>query len=148
MSKIMQNLVVLMEPSEYENDVSLKTGNMIFNRFCIDEDAAFELSGVNYLKKSSKKMEDGESIKFKVKRKLKGKEVSKDYSFVRFETVLLQFEKLYLTLIDNSPKKNFLIRTLLILHYKKLMKTSPKNLKYTLFMLVIIIIRRNIKSNQ
>ena len=27
-----------------------KTGNMILNRFCIDEDAAFELSGVNYLK--------------------------------------------------------------------------------------------------
>ena len=89
MSKIMQNLVVLMEPSEYENDVSLKTGNMIFNRFCIDEDAAFELSGVNYLKKSSKKMEDGEIIR--VKRKLKGK----DFPFLRFETVLLQFEKLY-----------------------------------------------------
>ena len=29
---------------------SYKTGNMILNRFCIDEDAAFELSGVNYLK--------------------------------------------------------------------------------------------------
>ena len=27
-----------------------KTGNLILNRFCIDEDAAFELSGVNYLK--------------------------------------------------------------------------------------------------
>ena len=91
MSKIMQNLVVLMEPSEDAEDVCLKTGNMIFNRFCIDEDAAFELSGVNYLKKSSEEMEDGESIKFKIKRKLKGK----DYLFLRFETVLFQFEKLY-----------------------------------------------------
>ena len=51
MSKIMQNLVVFMEPSEDADDVSLKVGNMILNRFCIDEDAAFELSGVNYLEK-------------------------------------------------------------------------------------------------
>ena len=56
MSKIMQNLVVMMEPSEDAWKTSLKAGNMIFNRFCIDEDAAFELSGVNYLEKSSMKM--------------------------------------------------------------------------------------------
>ena len=48
----MQNLVVLMEPSEDAYFTPLKTGNMILNRFCIDEDAAFEISGVNYLKKS------------------------------------------------------------------------------------------------
>ena len=47
----MQNLVVLMEPSKYAHRTPLKAGNMILNRFCIDEDAAFELSGVNYLKK-------------------------------------------------------------------------------------------------
>ena len=47
----MQNLVVLMDTSErLPYEASLKTGNMILNRFCIDEDAAFELSGVNYLK--------------------------------------------------------------------------------------------------
>ena len=46
----MQNLVVLMEPSEDSWETHLKSGNMILNRFCIDEDAAFELSGVNYLK--------------------------------------------------------------------------------------------------
>ena len=51
MSKIMQNLVVLMEPDEDASRTPLKGGNMILNRFCIDEDAAFELSGVNYLKK-------------------------------------------------------------------------------------------------
>ena len=50
MSKIKQNLVVLMEPSEDAWRIHLKVGNMIFNRFCIDEDAAFELSGVYYLK--------------------------------------------------------------------------------------------------
>jgi len=54
MSKSMQNLVVLMEPSEDADEVSLKAENMILNRFCIDENAAFELSGVNYLKKSKK----------------------------------------------------------------------------------------------
>ena len=51
MAKIMQNLVVLMARSEEANWISLKGGNMYFNRFCIDEDAAFELSGVHYLKK-------------------------------------------------------------------------------------------------
>ena len=49
MAKIMQNLVVLMDPSEYANEISLKAGNMCFNRFCIDEDAAFELSGIYQL---------------------------------------------------------------------------------------------------
>ena len=51
MPKIMQNLVVLVEPSNYAEETPLKAGNMILNRFCIDEDAAFELSGVHYLKK-------------------------------------------------------------------------------------------------
>ena len=51
MSKIMQNLVVLMDPCEAAWETSVKGGTMILNRFCIDEDAAFELSGVNYLKK-------------------------------------------------------------------------------------------------
>ena len=79
MAKIMQNLVVLVGPSEDVYDNSLKGGNMILNRFCIDEDAAFELSGVNYLKKSSFEIEIGKIKKFKVKRKEKGKE----YSFLR-----------------------------------------------------------------
>ena len=57
MSKIMQNLVVLMKPSclrlgtDTDNtyNISLKGGNMCLNRFCIDEDAAFELSEIRYL---------------------------------------------------------------------------------------------------
>ena len=87
----MQNLVVLMEPSEIADDVALKAGNMILNRFCIDEDAAFELSGVNYLKKSSLEMEIAlprrrwgrkrrtnrrDSSTIKAERKVKGKEYS------------------------------------------------------------------------
>ena len=44
------------------------------NRFCIDEDAAFELSGVNSLKKSSYDIEEKNSPKFILKRIQKGKE--------------------------------------------------------------------------
>ena len=42
-----------MEPSEDAYDVGLKAGNMCLNRFSIDEDAAFELSGIHYLEKTS-----------------------------------------------------------------------------------------------
>ena len=70
MSKIMQNLVVLMEPSENVHETPLKAGNMILNRFCIDEDAAFELSGVNYLRISSKEIWNEQNQE---KRKVKGK---------------------------------------------------------------------------
>ena len=69
MSKTMQNLVVMMERPQEAYGISLKTGNMILNRFCIDEDAAFELSGVYSLKKSSNHM-------ILYKEKGKGKEYS------------------------------------------------------------------------
>ena len=46
MPKINQNLVMLLEPESAQHIISLKGGNMSLNRFCIDEDAAFELSGV------------------------------------------------------------------------------------------------------
>lgn len=72
MSKIKQNLLVLMEPSRNAFNVSLKAGKMVFNRFCIDEDAVFELSGVNYLEKSSYDM-DAESFDSIVEREVKGR---------------------------------------------------------------------------
>ena len=46
----MQNLVVLMDPPDSAWDASAKGSRMILNRFCIDEDAGFELSGVSRLK--------------------------------------------------------------------------------------------------
>ena len=49
MPKIMHNLIVLMEPPKRADDISLKVGNMALNRCCVDEDAAFESSGVHYL---------------------------------------------------------------------------------------------------
>ena len=50
MPKIMQNLVVFMDPSHREYIIFEKDGTKLLNRFSIDEDAAFELSGVFYLK--------------------------------------------------------------------------------------------------
>ena len=55
MSKTMQKLVVVIEPSENAFDICWKGGKMCLNLFCIDEDAAFELSGVDYFKKSFSK---------------------------------------------------------------------------------------------
>ena len=72
----MQNLVVFLEPSEKKFDISLKGGNMILNRFCIDEDAAFELSGVNYLPKWSHDIFDADNTKLYLKRREKGMEYS------------------------------------------------------------------------
>ena len=72
----MQNLVVLMEPIEDAWVTPWKGGNIILNRFCIDEDAAFELSGIYYLEKSYGLMMDasmdGEGRVFKDIRKIKG----------------------------------------------------------------------------
>ena len=70
-SKTLQNLVVLMEPSDRARNISLKAGNMILNRFCIDEDAAFELSGVNSLEKTS-----CDKFGYPIRRGDKGKEHS------------------------------------------------------------------------
>ena len=52
----MQNLIMLMEPSKDADNISWKGGKLFFNRFCIDEDAACELSGVYYLNESSTKL--------------------------------------------------------------------------------------------
>lgn len=47
----MQNLVILIDPRPkigFHFEFSFKAANMCFNRFTIDENAAFELSGVYY----------------------------------------------------------------------------------------------------
>ena len=51
-AKNMQNLVIFMEQATNLYDIDLKAGNMCLNQFIIDEDAAFELSGVHYFKES------------------------------------------------------------------------------------------------
>ena len=39
-------LSIFLEKSENAYDVSIKAGIMLMNRFCIDEEAGFELSGI------------------------------------------------------------------------------------------------------
>ena len=57
-----------MEASKDESNISSKAGKLYFNRFCIEEDAACELSGVYYLKSE-------EPLRITLKRKAKGKPV-------------------------------------------------------------------------
>ena len=63
-----------MEPSDVGWRTPMKAGNMWLNRFLIDEDVAFELSGVHYLEKASVKWEA--NVAMKQERKMKGKELS------------------------------------------------------------------------
>ena len=56
MPKAMQNVVLLMEPNDDTYFISLKAGKLLLNRFCIDEDAAFESTGVYYLKRVTEAM--------------------------------------------------------------------------------------------
>ena len=51
MPKNSQNIVILLEHQKFPWDISSKGPNMFLNRFCIEEDAGFETSGVYYLKK-------------------------------------------------------------------------------------------------
>ena len=93
MSKKMQNLVVLIEPSDDAWRTPLKGGNMILNRFCIDEDAAFELSGVYSLKKWSEEIERKwrpwvEMDELEAERKVKEYSKGKEYSFLRSYFIL------------------------------------------------------------
>ena len=46
-----QNLIFLIQPSDFPWFTPEKPANLLMNRFCIDEDAAFEVSGVYYLEK-------------------------------------------------------------------------------------------------
>lgn len=45
-----------MEPSKDPWNISLKAGYLFLNRFCIDEDLGFEISGVYFLRKSDSRM--------------------------------------------------------------------------------------------
>ena len=63
----MQNLVVFIQSSKDDFDISAKAATLYLNRFCIDEDSACELSGIYYLKPSK------EPLNFTLSEKTKGK---------------------------------------------------------------------------
>ena len=56
MSRTQQKIILLQEPSIDAFDISLQAGNMCLNRFCIDEEAGFELAGIYLLKDTSRMM--------------------------------------------------------------------------------------------
>ena len=66
MPKISQNLIILKDPFDDPYEISYDGGNMALNQFCIDEDAAFELSGIYDLKKLI-------SFNFAIRKEIKSK---------------------------------------------------------------------------
>ena len=64
----MRNLIVFIEQSKDTTNISDKAGVLYLNRFCIDEDAACELSGVYYLN-------SGEPLNFTLRQKEEGKAI-------------------------------------------------------------------------
>ena len=55
MKTVKHHVVLVMGPSNHAYDVSEKAGLMYLNRFSIDEEAAFESTGVYSLQKSGTK---------------------------------------------------------------------------------------------
>ena len=53
-----QSVVIFIEPSENSFLTPLKIGNLFLNRFGIDEDAGFEVLGIHYLHRTSRKFAD------------------------------------------------------------------------------------------
>ena len=50
MKPVIQDVVLFINPTEEPWDISSRGGKMALNRFCIDEEMAFESSGVFYLR--------------------------------------------------------------------------------------------------
>ena len=59
MSKVMQNVVLLMNSNSNTFDITLKAVNMYLNRIFIDEEAAFESTGVHFLRDQENYMKKG-----------------------------------------------------------------------------------------
>ena len=75
MPKIMQKIILFIEPNEDAWFTPAKIGDLFMNRFAVDEDTAFEVINVLELGKTSTKMswpEDPEYSKFENERQEKG----------------------------------------------------------------------------
>ena len=58
MRKTKQDLFLLIEPSTDAYLTPAKIGNLFLNRFAIDEDAGFEILGIDFLHHSSRRQVD------------------------------------------------------------------------------------------
>ena len=75
MSKVMQKIVLFIEPNDDAWITPLKIGNLFMNRFAVEEDAAFEVLKIFELVKTSGKMAypgHPEYMNFEEERKQKG----------------------------------------------------------------------------
>lgn len=137
MKNTRQNIVVLRDIPEYANDISSKAVNMYMNRFCIDEDDAFELSGVFNLRKTEKEDHNREMIDLALQRSAETKadteaihlicNSSRGYSGQYFKYNLVQDSPLLSTCILNSMKKyqiNTVMLTWIHLRKEELVLTS------------------------
>ena len=82
MGKTMHQVSLFLEEQEDDWSTPLKIGNLFFNRFAADEDAAFESVGVYHLQKSSDKMAwpaHEEYANFENQRKEKGMDINHIY---------------------------------------------------------------------
>ena len=73
----MHNVILFAEAFKETWCTPLKIGDLLFNRFGVDEDAAFEMLGVYQLEKTSVKMvypNEEEYENFEQERKDKGKD--------------------------------------------------------------------------
>ena len=73
----MHNVILFPEAFQEKFVTPLKIGDLFFNRFGVDEDAAFEMIGVYQLEKTSIKMADPDEEEYKnfeQERKDKGKD--------------------------------------------------------------------------
>ena len=76
MRQTQQSVIIFIEPSENPFLTPLKIGHLFLNRFGIDEDAGFEILGIHFLHRSSRKFSD-QSLShsdFLMKRDQKGRE--------------------------------------------------------------------------
>merc|ERR1712018_309900 len=64
MTKTMQNVVLFAENFKETWCTPLKIGDLFFNRFGVDEDAAFEMLGLYQLRETSWKMADPEETDY------------------------------------------------------------------------------------
>ena len=72
-----QSVIIFIEPSENSFLSPSKIGNLFLNRFGIDEDAGFEILGIHFLHRTSRKFADQSlaPIEFLMKRDQKGWEL-------------------------------------------------------------------------
>ena len=77
----MQSFFILKEPALTGYDISFKAGKRLMNRFCIDEDANFELTGVYSSYVSPRAI----TSKIGSKTKGKGNFIKNAHRIIRFE---------------------------------------------------------------